>query len=94
MKYPKKKWQLVTDHDVLKYSCGLKAGDQVRLLESLSISQGGKPTGLVLPKGQIWTVLKGSTDSPGVIWFRRPDGKVHTWDDKRSIFKTFSLVDE
>jgi hypothetical protein len=55
------KFILVDEYPVTRYKCGLKAGDQVRLKKDLvGFDHKYRPTGKVDPKGQIWTVLKGS----------------------------------
>jgi hypothetical protein len=94
MKTERKKWRLVTDASVERYKCGLKAGDRLLLLLPINVRRNGKLTGLVHMQGEIWTVLRGSKESPGVIWLKQPDGKLHTWDDNLALFKTFELLRE
>lgn len=91
----KLKWKLITRYDVLEYQCGLKAGDYVRLRRDLVIRyHDGRPTGDVYRAGQIWKVLAGASEDPGVVFFLRPDGKMHTWDDDASsISEWFERVE-
>jgi hypothetical protein len=77
-----KKWKLATEYGVTLYACGLQAGERVELKKPLTIlDHTGTPTGIVHPAGEVWTVLSGSKDDPGVVWFRQADGERHTWDD-------------
>lgn len=85
-------WRLITEYNVEKYKCGLHAGNRVRLIKDLDITRGKKLL-YIRPKGQIWTVLAGSEDDPGTIWFLRPDGERHTWPDEQSVFEYFEVVD-
>lgn len=85
MQRSKSKWKLVSEYAVGTYACGLRAGDVVELRKPLVIlDHAGAPTGEVHPAGERWTVLPGAADSPGVVWFREPDGSRHTWDDDPS----------
>ena len=78
----KRSWKLVTEYGVESYACGLRAGERVELRRPLHIhDHTGAPTGKVYPAGEVWTVLSGSKDDPGVVWFRQADGERHTWDD-------------
>jgi len=78
---------------VAEYTCGLKAGDRVRLLHDIIIRDDyGFPAGSVFLKGEIWTVLPGVMDRTVVVLFRRADGNLHIWDDDRSVFKTFEKL--
>ena len=87
------KYNLPTDFPVKVYKCGLKAGDRVKLVRDLVITDDyGLPTGQAYPKDEIWTVQPGADGDPVAVWFRRADGKLHTWDDDESIFKTFEKV--
>jgi hypothetical protein len=89
----KNQWKLIHNYDVTNYQCGLKAGDWVRLRKDLHTARhDGTPTGVYLA-GEIWHVLSGASEDPGVVWFRRPDGNRHTWDDDPSIFDWFEKVD-
>jgi hypothetical protein len=75
-------WKLVTEYGVTSYACGLRAGDRVKLKKPLTIcDHSGTPTGVVYPAGEVWTVLSGSKEDPGVVWFRQSDGERYTWDD-------------
>jgi hypothetical protein len=93
-KKKKHEWKLIYNYDVTNYQCGLEAGDVVRLKKDLHTSRGdGTPTG-IYPAGQIWRVLSGASEDPGVVWFRRPDGDRHTWDDDASsVFEWFEKVE-
>jgi hypothetical protein len=77
------KWKLhipTEENRITHYQCGLVAGDRVRLKKDLVITCEGVPTGKVHRAGEEWAVLPGITSDP-VLWFRRPDGERHTWDD-------------
>ncbi len=81
---------LPTEFPVIEYKCGLKAGDKVRLIRDLVITDDyGLPTGKVYVKGEIWTVQPGAKGKFPQVWFRRADGNLHTWDDDDSIYRTF-----
>ena len=74
-------WKLVTEYTLHEYPIGIKQGDRLRLTQELVIhDHQGKPTGVVHPVGEVWSVLPGVADEPAVIWLRPPDGKTHTWD--------------
>lgn len=82
-----------TGYTVTVYKCGLKAGDRVKLIRDVVIRDDyGLPTGKVYPKGEIWTVQPGAKEETVAVWFRRADGKLHTWDDDDSIYMTFQKV--
>lgn len=90
-------WKLhfpTEDNLFQKYNCGLVAGQTVALRKELSIrDHQGNPTGKVHPKGETWVVLPGIKSDP-VLWFRRPDGKRHTWDDDvESVQEWFEVVE-
>lgn len=90
IKMTDKKYKLPAEYPVMEYRCGLKAGDRVKLVHDIVITDDyGLPTGVVYAKGEIWTVQPGAQNEPVAVWFRRADGKLHTWDDDKSIFKTF-----
>jgi hypothetical protein len=83
-------WKLVDTYTVSSYRCGLRVGDRVVLRRDLIVRDHlGRPTGKVYPAGEVWWVLKGSEDDPGVIWFRQADGEPHTWDDGPEVFEWF-----
>ena len=88
-------WKFVSEYAVRSYVCGLRAGDHVELKKPLVVrNQAGDPTGAVHPAGEVWTVLPGSTDDPGVVWFRQPDGDRCTWaDDAAQIADWFQRSD-
>ena len=86
-------WQLISECNVERYKCGLKAGGRVRLKSDLVIRDHlGQKTGEVYKSGEIWVVLPGAKDDPEVAFFERPDGKRHTWDDKPEIFDWFEIA--
>ncbi len=88
------KYKLVTKYPVKKYRCGLKAGDKIRLKKDILVrDHQGKPTGKIYPRGEIWTVLPGARERPVVVWFLQADGERHTWDDDKSIFEAFEIVE-
>jgi len=89
----KKEWKLIGDYPIKKYSCGLTAGQKVRLRKDIVVKDHtGKPTGAVHKAGEIWEVLSGSKEPLIVVWLRQPDGKRHTWDDNPSIFDHFEVI--
>ena len=84
------KIRFVSHYPIKNYRCGLNAGDRVILTKSIVVKDPtGKPTGKVHKKGEIWNVLQGTK---GVIWFVRPDGERHTWDDDQSVYEFFKSV--
>ncbi len=89
----KPEWKLVTEYGVSEYECGLVAGDHVRLKRDLRIRDWeGRLTGEVHPAGEVWLVLPGATQDPGVVWFLQPDGKRHTWPDSSEVWEWFEKV--
>ena len=78
----------------MEYKCGLRAGDRVRLKKDLLIKDHrNRPTGIVIPKGEIWTVLMGSDVGEIVVWFRQANMEPHTWpDDRTSIDEWFDIL--
>lgn len=78
------KWQLhipEKGNSILRYHCGLVAGQHVRLKKDLVVrDHRGKPTGEVYPAGEEWEVLAGISSDP-VLWFRQANGDRQTWDD-------------
>ena len=76
---------------ILRYRCGLEAGQIVALKNDLVIENSRGPTGEVRPKGERWRVLPGITSDP-VLWLLQPNGERCTWDDERqSVDEWFSL---
>ena len=71
---------------IVHYRCGLRAGDQLRLLRPLP----GDGSGCEI--GSVWTVLTGSPQDPDALWLRQPDGTLHSWDDDESIFEYFDRL--
>lgn len=47
--------------------------------------------GVIHHRGEIWAVLQGKKD---VVWLFRQDGRMHTWSDDQSIYKTFEKVEK
>jgi hypothetical protein len=95
MSNKRKKWRLVTDYNVTHYQCGLTAGDHVLLRHDIIIRDRNEvPTGEIYHAGEIWMVLHGSSDDPGVVWLRQPDNQRHTWTDDETIYDTFERVIE
>jgi len=93
-KAKKPEWKLIDTFDVMEYRCGLRAGDYVRLRRDLAITDStGKPTGVVYPAGQVWGVLRGASDDPGVVFLLQADCERCTWDDNQSIYDMFELIE-
>ena len=87
-------YKLPAEFPVTEYKCGLKAGDRVKLIHDIIILDDyGLPTGSRYPQGEIWTVQPGAEGEPVVVWFRRADSRLHTWDDSESIYITFQKVE-
>jgi hypothetical protein len=88
------RYKLPSEFPVMEYKCGLKAGDRVRLIRDIVIRDDyGLPAGKAYLKDEIWTVQPGAQDDKIiVVWFRRADGNLHTWDDNESIFRTFEKI--
>jgi hypothetical protein len=91
MEHPE--YKLPAEFPVTDYKCGLKAGDRVRLIRNIIIRDDyGLPTGKAFLSGEIWTVRPGARYETIVVWLRRADGNLHTWDDDESLFKTFEKL--
>ena len=89
----KDQWKSITDYPVIKYSCGLSAGDRVRLRKDIIDTNNlDAPILPSLKMDQIWEVIPGSDVPPIVVWFRRTDGERHTGDDAASIFEYVELL--
>lgn len=83
--------KLITKYGQSVYSCGLRAGDKLRLAQNLEIYDHlGHKSGLVYTTQEDWTVLSGSSDDKGVLWLLAPDGSRHTWNDDESVFDSFN----
>ena len=79
------------DRSLARYPCGLNAGDRLRLKRDLAtVDHLGRPTGEILPRGSLWTVVPGAEAEPHLVWLHRPDGTPHTWDE--SVLDSFELV--
>jgi hypothetical protein len=86
-------YKLVTEYPITQYRCGARAGDRVRLRREMVVrDHKGKPTKEVHPAGEVWTVLRGTSEEPPVIWLRQPDGKSHTWSDDDDFLQSFEIV--
>ena len=86
----KPKFQLISDYPITEYKCGARAGERLRLRrEIVTVDHQGKPTGEIYQKGEIWTVLSGSTEPPVVVWLKQTDGKRHTWSDDNEFWIAF-----
>lgn len=93
MPKPKSQWKLVNDFPVTKYRCGACAGEHVRLRHDLAIQDHcGRPTGKVHKSGEIWIIVRGTTDDSPVLWLHEPNGTSHTWDDDQSFWNSFERV--
>jgi len=91
----KDKYKLVTDYPITEYQCGLHAGDKLKLIKDIIITDHkGNPTGKIYKKDEIWTVLAAAKEEPVVVWLLQADGQRHTWDDDKSIFETFEKLNE
>ena len=90
----KNKWSLVDKFPLKEYKCGLVAGRKVRLKKRLVIKDHTGKQSAVHEVGEIWEVLPGSTKRPIVVWFRRPDGQAHTWDDSSLVYDFFEVIEE
>ena len=88
----KLKVKLVTKYPVMQYACGLQAGDKVRLKKAIEVKNHSGKVIKFYPKGQIWTILPSAKSKPIVVWLLQEDGERHTWDDDKSLFKTFQVV--
>ena len=93
------KWILVDPERNGPYVCGLRPGDRVRLKETIRMrTSDGKLTGKRYNKGGIWTVERGACilarTTPGKrrgeVFFRTPNGSLHTWDDDKGIYEVFT----
>jgi len=81
-----------SEHTLVEYPCGLKAGDRLQLKRDLVIrDHEDRPTGEVIPAGSIWTVFAGHPDEPDVVWLIDPDGEPQTWDE--TVLDDFVLLD-
>lgn len=87
-------WKLVTEYSLLRYPCGVAAGERIRLRRELVIrDHAGLPTGPVLAAGEVWTVRPGNVNEPDTIWLCEPSGHAHTWD-AASLWDWFERVAE
>ena len=82
-----------SEHTLMRYPCGVAAGDRLRLRRALHLQNHlDSPVGAVIGTGSIWTVLAGLPAEPTVVWFEDPRGELHTWDDE-SIWLDFQTMD-
>ena len=85
--------RLIIEYGLSPYPCGLRRGAKVRLKEPIVVRDSvGAETGIVYPKGEVWTVLSGNKNEPDVIWLRQPNGDRHTWEAS-SFFETFESAE-
>jgi tetratricopeptide (TPR) repeat protein len=89
------RYTVISEFPVAEYRCGLKAGDQVRLKKPFAVKAStDRATGEVHPRGEIWTVLRGS-DIDGDMWLRQADGSQTFWeDDREAVDEWFELITE
>lgn len=81
-----------SDHTLLRYPCGVVAGERLRLRCALHLQNHlGSPVGAIIGTGSTWTVLAGLPEEPTVVWFEDPRGEIHTWDDE-SIWLDFEVM--
>jgi hypothetical protein len=89
----KNNWKLIGSYPVERYSCGVVAGQMVRLRKKLTVKDhAGNPAGEVHDPGEIWKVMPGSDERPVVVWLLTPNGRLHTWDDSPSFFDFFEII--
>lgn len=89
----KPKFELVGDYPITDYKCGARSGDHVKLRRDIVVrDHKGKPTGKILPAGEIWSVINGSAVEPLDVWLRQPDGNRHTWSDDHDFSTWFERV--
>jgi hypothetical protein len=89
----KPEWKLVTDFSVAEYRCGLRAGNHIRLKSDIVVKDvKRRATGAVHKAGEVWTVLSGAKDDPGVLRLQQADGKPHFWDDDMTVFDKFDRI--
>ena len=90
----KPSWKLVTEFSNSDYLCGLTAGDKIRLKKELVVTETG--SGKIIrthPSRSNAVVLKGSSDSPNIVWCRWTEtGDVFTWDNEPEFFDWFERI--
>ena len=86
-----KKWILSKRHTRRIYAVGLKPGDRVTPIRRLPRYRGRstRPYAFYEP-GQVFEVLPGSSETPGVIWLLNPNQERCTWDDSELFFVDFA----
>jgi hypothetical protein len=77
---------------VNEYRCGLRSGDQLRLVRALPGNDGHPHDDAARRIGAVWTVLSGSPQDPDALLLSQPDGKLHTWSDDESVFEYFERL--
>jgi hypothetical protein len=91
----KARWKLIGNYPITEYQCGARAGDRFRLRQVIVVrDHADKPTRVVHPAGEIWTVLKGAAEPPVVVWLQQPDGHRHTGYDDAGFWDWLERVDE
>src|SRR5688572_19010275 len=89
----KAQYKLVTEYPVTEYRCGARAGQRVRLRRGLVVRDDqNKPTGMVHAIGEVWTVVRGASEEPRVLWLREPSGASQTWSDDDEFWDWFERV--
>ena len=82
---------LPSDHTLIEYPCGVRAGDYLRLKRDLPLlDHKGRHTRGTILAGSIWQVLAGLPHKPDVVWLQEPTGKSHTWDD--TVLNSFEKI--
>ncbi len=69
---------------VVEYRCGLRAGENLRLIQEFIAPDGGH-----FSIGTVWKVLSGAVEDPGCLWLADPGGEEYSWYDNDRIFDTF-----
>jgi hypothetical protein len=78
---------------ITHYKCGLVAGQRVRLKKDIVVTCDRSSHRPIHHRGEEGMVIEGITTDP-VLWFRRPDGERHTWDnDAASVDEWFERID-
>ena len=78
----KDEWKLIGPEEMVltQYACGVTAGESVRLRRDIVVRDSkDRLIGDVYKAGEVWTVLKGNSAEPEIVWLRQPDGHPHTW---------------
>ncbi|MCI5064582.1 hypothetical protein MRY87_02530 [bacterium] len=85
-------WKFVSEYNVEEYECGLRAGDYLRARADFPSPEMGEEQ-CSFSQGELFGVLSGSKDTPGVVWLLRQQGEQRmTWDDDSTIFEVFERI--